>query len=124
VGSQHHDPAALPPGKTRYPLHRRLGKLCGPLKTWKFMFITDLNSTTIIQNIIYSPVMWEMEQHYASQGRRNILHTIKRRQANWTGHIFRINCILKQVIEEETEDEEEGVSSYGKTLRKTEYVEI
>jgi hypothetical protein len=24
VGSQHHAPAALPPGKTRYPLYRRL----------------------------------------------------------------------------------------------------
>ena len=25
VGVQHHAPAALPPGKTRYPLYRRLG---------------------------------------------------------------------------------------------------
>ena len=25
VGCQHHAPAALPPGKTQYPLHRRLG---------------------------------------------------------------------------------------------------
>ena len=25
VGGQRHDPAALPPGKTRYPLCRRLG---------------------------------------------------------------------------------------------------
>jgi len=25
VGSQRHDPAALPPGRTRYPLNRRLG---------------------------------------------------------------------------------------------------
>ena len=26
VGVQHHAPAALPPGKTRYPLYRRLGR--------------------------------------------------------------------------------------------------
>jgi hypothetical protein len=26
---------------------------------------------------------------------RNILHTIKSRKANWTGHILRKNCILK-----------------------------
>jgi hypothetical protein len=26
VGGQRHDPAALPPGKTRYPLYRRLGE--------------------------------------------------------------------------------------------------
>jgi hypothetical protein len=25
VGGQHHAPTALPPGKTRYPLYRRLG---------------------------------------------------------------------------------------------------
>jgi len=25
VGGQHHTPAALPPGKTRYPLYRTLG---------------------------------------------------------------------------------------------------
>jgi hypothetical protein len=31
---------------------------------------------------------------------RNILHTIKRRQANWIGHILRRNCLLKHVIAE------------------------
>jgi hypothetical protein len=30
---------------------------------------------------------------------RNILHTIKRRKANWIGHILRRNCLLKHVIE-------------------------
>jgi hypothetical protein len=30
---------------------------------------------------------------------RNILHTVKRRKADWIGHISRRNCILKQVIE-------------------------
>jgi len=28
VGGQHHVPAALPPGKTQYPLHRGLGGSC------------------------------------------------------------------------------------------------
>jgi hypothetical protein len=32
---------------------------------------------------------------------RNILHTIKRRKANWIGHILRTNCLLKHVIEGE-----------------------
>jgi hypothetical protein len=32
---------------------------------------------------------------------RNILHTIKRRKANWTGHVFRTNCILKHFTEGE-----------------------
>jgi hypothetical protein len=30
---------------------------------------------------------------------RNIVHTIKRRKANWIGHILRRNCLLKLVIE-------------------------
>jgi hypothetical protein len=30
---------------------------------------------------------------------RNILHTTKRRKANWIGHILRSNCLLKHVIE-------------------------
>jgi hypothetical protein len=30
---------------------------------------------------------------------RNILHTIKRRKANWIGHILRRKCLLKDVIE-------------------------
>jgi hypothetical protein len=29
----------------------------------------------------------------------NILRTIKRRKANWIGHILRRNCLLKHIIE-------------------------
>jgi hypothetical protein len=30
---------------------------------------------------------------------RNILHTVKRRKADWIGHILRRNCLLKHIIE-------------------------
>jgi hypothetical protein len=30
---------------------------------------------------------------------RNILQRIRRRKANWIGHILRRNCLLKRVIE-------------------------
>ena len=30
---------------------------------------------------------------------RNILHEIRKRKANWIGHILRRNCLLKQVTE-------------------------
>jgi hypothetical protein len=30
---------------------------------------------------------------------RNILHEIRKRKANWIGHILRGNCLLKEVIE-------------------------
>jgi hypothetical protein len=35
---------------------------------------------------------------------RNILHTIKRRKANWMGHILRRNCLLKHVTEGKLEE--------------------
>jgi hypothetical protein len=50
---------------------------------------------------------------------RNIVHTIKRRKADWIGHILCRNCFLKHVIEgklegriEMRDDEEEDVSVY------------
>jgi hypothetical protein len=30
---------------------------------------------------------------------KNILHTIKRKKANWIGHILRRNCLLSHIIE-------------------------
>ena len=30
---------------------------------------------------------------------RNIIHTVKRRKANWIGHILRRNCLMKHIIE-------------------------
>jgi hypothetical protein len=30
----------------------------------------------------------------------NVLHTVKRRKANWIGHIWRRNCLLNTLLEE------------------------
>jgi hypothetical protein len=35
---------------------------------------------------------------------RNILRTIKRRKANWIGHILIKNCLLQHVTEEKTKE--------------------
>jgi len=32
--------------------------------------------------------------------KRNILHEIRKRKANWIGHSLRRNCLLQRVIEE------------------------
>jgi hypothetical protein len=34
----------------------------------------------------------------------NILHTVKRRKANWIGHISRWYCLMKYVTKEITEE--------------------
>jgi hypothetical protein len=38
------------------------------------------------------------EQIHRVKGKRNILRTIKRRKANWVGHILRVKCLLKNIM--------------------------
>jgi hypothetical protein len=45
---------------------------------------------------------------------RNILHTIKRRKANWIGHILRRNCLLKHVAEGKAEGRTEVTGRRGR----------
>jgi hypothetical protein len=45
---------------------------------------------------------------------RNTVHTIKRRKANWIGHILRRNCLLKHV----TEAKIEGIEVAGRRGRR------
>jgi hypothetical protein len=58
---------------------------------------------------------------------RNIVHTIKRRKANWIGHILRRNCLLKHGMKGKLEGRIEMTGRRGRrreqllmTLRKTE----
>jgi hypothetical protein len=48
----------------------------------------------------------------------NILHEIRIRKANWTGHILRRNCLLKQVIEGKIKGEMEVTIRRGRRRRK------
>jgi hypothetical protein len=52
------------------------------------------------------------------QERRNILHTIKRRKANWIGHIVRRNCLLKHVIEGKLEGRIEMTGRRGRRRKQ------
>jgi hypothetical protein len=52
-----------------------------------------------------------MKRYYIESRRRGIVHTTKRRKANWIGHILRRNCFLKHVIG--------GKRSDGKTRKMT-----
>jgi hypothetical protein len=60
-----------------------------------------------------------MKKYYLeSRKKETSLHSVKRRKANWIGHILCRNFLFKHVIEgkiegnfEEQEDEEEDISS-------------
>jgi len=58
--------------------------------------------------------------------KRNIVHEISKRKANWIGHILCRNCLLQRVIEGkikggiEMTGRQEDVGSYWMTLREGE----
>ena len=49
---------------------------------------------------------------------RNILHAIRKRKANWIGHILHRNCLLKQVIEGKIKEEIEVTRRQGRRRKK------
>jgi hypothetical protein len=56
-----------------------------------------------MENISWTDRVRNEELLHRAKEERNILHTIKRRKANWIGHILRRNCLLNHVIERKTE---------------------
>jgi hypothetical protein len=49
---------------------------------------------------------------------RNILQGIRKRKANWIGHILRRNCLLKQVIEGKIQGQIEVTRRRGRRRKK------
>jgi len=49
---------------------------------------------------------------------KNIRHEIRKRKANWIGHILRRNCLLKQVIEGKIMGEIEVTRRRGRRRKK------
>jgi hypothetical protein len=49
---------------------------------------------------------------------RNILHEIRKRKANWIGHILCRNCILQRVIESKIQGGIEITGTEGRRRRK------
>jgi len=49
---------------------------------------------------------------------RNILHEIRKRKANWIGHILRRICLLKQVIQVKIKGEMEVIRRQGRRRKK------
>jgi hypothetical protein len=55
---------------------------------------------------------------HSVKGERNILHAIKRRKANWIGHMLRRNCLLKHVVEEQLEGRLEMTGRQGRRRKQ------
>jgi hypothetical protein len=50
---------------------------------------------------------------------RNILHEIRKRKANWIGHVLRRNCLLQRVIEGKIKG---GIEVIGRQERRQEAI--
>jgi hypothetical protein len=58
-----------------------------------------------------------MKKYYIDS-KRNETSYIKRRKANWTGHVFRRNCLLKHVIEGKLEGRIEVTGRRGRRRKQ------
>ena len=84
----------------------------------------DLNICIYIYIYIYI-YMYSWTDHVRNEEvllrvneQRNILHEIRKRKANWFGHILRRNCLLKQVIERKMKREIEVARRRGRRRKK------
>jgi hypothetical protein len=79
--------------------------LCGA-ETWtlrkvdqKYLECFEMWCWRRMEKISWTERVRNEEVLHRAKEERNIVHTIKRRKANWIGHILRRNCLLKHVIE-------------------------
>jgi hypothetical protein len=64
------------------------------------------------------PSCEKLEVLHRAKENRNILHTIKRRKANWVDHILHRNCLLKHNIEGKIEGETEVLERQGRRRKQ------
>jgi hypothetical protein len=69
-----------------------------------------------MENINWTDCVRNEEILHRVKEDRNILHTVIRRKFNWTGLIWRRNCLLKHVIEGKMDGR---IEMSGKTRAKT-----
>ena len=78
-------------------------------KTWKLWkvdqkYLEKISWTDCVRNGVLQRVKKE----------RNILQTVRRRKANWIGHILHRNCLLKHVIEGKMEERLDVMGTQGR----------
>jgi hypothetical protein len=65
-----------------------------------------------VEDIVLEEVLFRVSE------KRNILFEIRKRKANWIGHILRRNCLLKQVTEGKIRGEMEVIRRRGRRRKK------
>jgi hypothetical protein len=92
-------------GAERWTLRKVDQKYLECFEMWRWRKMEEISWTDRVRN--------EQVLHRVKE-ERNIVHTIKRRNTNWIGHILRRNCLLKHVIERNIR----GKNISGEKMRK------
>jgi len=71
-----------------------------------------------MENISWTDHVRNEEVLLRVKEQRNILHKIRKRRANWIGHILRRNCLLQRVIEGKIKGGIEVTGRRGRKRRK------
>jgi hypothetical protein len=79
--------------KFTYNKHRSDLKYLESVRIWCWRRMEKISWTDHVRN--------EEVLHTAKE-KTGILHPIKRKKANWTGHILRRNCLLRYIIDGKT----------------------
>ena len=90
--------------------------IIGNLGVTKFCYA--ISSSRRMEKISWTNHVRNEEVLLRVNEQRNILHEIRKRKANWIGHILRRNCLLKQVIEGKIKGEMEVARRRGRRRKK------
>jgi len=71
-----------------------------------------------MEKIIWTDHVRNEEVLLRVKEQRNILHEIRKRKANWIGHILRRNCLLRRAIEEKIKGGVEVTGRRGRRRKK------
>jgi hypothetical protein len=100
----------------------RIRRKYGIIKCYKIskflVCIYTLWVIEIIEKISWTDHVRNEEVLLRVSEQRNILHEIRKRKANWIGHIVRRKCLLKQVIEGKINGQIEVTRRRGRRRKK------
>ena len=86
------------------------------------MFLYPSGCFAFGSNTLLVPCHLTVERHeevlLRVNEQRNILHEIRKRKANWIGHILSRNCLLQQVIEGKIKGQIEVTRRRGRRRKK------
>ena len=82
------------------------------ISDWPFCRLRTMEKISWTDHVRNVEVLLRVNEH------RNVLQEIRKRKANWIGHILRRNCLLKQVIEGKLKGEMEVTRRRGRRRKK------